>query len=85
MGGVDKMKKWQLVEVTWLDAIHHSGWTYEDEIDWSDKKLIHTTAGYFLGETKSQMLIVQSRNSGDEVDAIMHLPKTSIKKIRKLR
>lgn len=81
-------KKWQIIEIEWVDSIHTNGWTYEDKLDLDDKYLNHKTVGYFYTRTKHAITVVQSRsNDGDEksnVDATMTIPLLAIQKIKKL-
>lgn len=84
-----KLKKWQMVEIDWLDSCHLSGWNRENNIDFARKDLEHKSCGYFLKETDYSLSVIQSRKSDTSVpnisvDALMEIPKVAILKIRKL-
>jgi len=81
------MKKYQIIEIKWLDSLHTSGWTKESNVECSTKKLFHKTIGYFLIEDKLSIIVIQSQpEEGKDkfIDGIMEIPKKSIIKIRKL-
>lgn len=84
-----KLKKWQIIEIDWLDSVHDNGWKFEDTAmeRAQDKFLKHKTIGYFLKETKQFIAVVQSKsNDGEDksnVDAVMQIPKAVIKKIKR--
>lgn len=85
-----KLNKWDRIEIVWIDSIHASGWTHEDEIS-TDEKEIETwmtqnTLGYLLHDAKNFIGVVQSISSEKDnrsVDAIMRIPKIAIKSITK--
>ena len=81
------MNKFQIIEITWLDSLHTSGWTKEDAAEMSPlNQMKQQSIGYFLRENKRAILIVQSkRDDGYYVDAIMEIPKVSISKIKRLK
>jgi hypothetical protein len=83
---IPKIKKWQIIEIDWLDSCHLAGWT-RDEFDWDLKDLEHKTVGYFIKETKYSIAVIQSRKAevkekGTSVDALMEIPKVAVTKIR---
>lgn len=82
-----KYKKFDKLEIHWLDSLHTSGWKSEEDIKTSDKELEHTSVGYFMREDKRSIVLIQSyqlgKDDGDtNVDAIMEIPKCSILKIK---
>lgn len=84
-----KLKKWQKVEVKWLDSTSDSGWKCEDVFR-GERFLEHSTCGYFLNETNRAIKIIQSRaleadDDGIKVDHMMQIPKKAILKIRRLK
>ena len=85
------MKKYQIIEILWLDSLHTSGWLKEKQVQVTSKeRMTHRTVGYFLREDDKSILVIQSWNETDEneerdVDAIMEIPKGAILKIRKMK
>jgi hypothetical protein len=85
-----KYKKWQPIEIFWLDSIHCSKWRYEEEADdlVDDRYLHHKTIGYFFKETPVALSVIQSKSDDGEekanIDAIMSIPKVAILKIRRI-
>lgn len=89
------LNKWDRVEIRWLDSYRQHGWVPILETDAyleTDHSLDHRTIGYFIGQTKRQVSVVQSSKTDKEliyhpetqVDAIMNIPKVCITKIKKL-
>jgi len=88
-----KFKKWDLIEINWVDSYMMHGWTplNDSEID-VDHSLDHRSIGYYVGETNRQISIVQSSKtfedfiseSETQVCGIFTIPKKAITKIRKL-
>lgn len=86
---IPKLKKWQIIEIDWLDSCHLSGWT-RDDLTYELKDLEHKTAGYFLKETKYSINVVQSRKAevkekGTTIDALMEIPKVAITNVRLIK
>ena len=80
------MKKYQIIEIEWLDSLHLSGWQKEEQIETSKEKLHHKTIGYFIIEDKKSIIVCQSYQINEEkkmVDAIMEIPKKCIIKIKR--
>jgi lysophospholipid acyltransferase (LPLAT)-like uncharacterized protein len=83
-----KFKKWQIIEIFWVDSMHTSRWTFEDEVEGltKDKYLLHATVGYFFRQDKHQIVVVQSKsNDGEEksnVAEIMCIPLVAVKHIK---
>lgn len=85
----NKHKKFEIIKITWLDSTHDDGWKRESE--WKEEGLIeYETVGFYLGETKRTIKVVQSRCIGTDiiddylVDSMMQIPKVSIIKFVKL-
>lgn len=84
-------KKYELLEITWLDSIHDSGWQKEDKFDGDDKWLGHTTAGYYFGQSKNAIHVIQSKSitpdskGNRSIDSVMTIPKKCITNIKKLK
>jgi len=86
---IPKLKKWQIIEIEWLDSCHLFGWT-KDNLDFEQKDLEHNTVGYFLKETEYSISVVQSRKhevkeKGTSIDALMEIPKVAITKLSVLK
>lgn len=78
------MKKWDIVEVMWNDAIFTEGWMRDDERkNYSANDLLHRSVGYFYGRTKFSVRLVQSRQEGQEdiTDALIEIPLSSVVKM----
>ena len=86
-----KLKKFDKIEVEWMDSVHDSGWCKDDSYINDEKDVDFKTTGYYLGETKRTIQIIQSMGKGVDnknrhsVDAMMQIPKRCILKIRKLK
>ncbi len=85
-----KLKKWDIIQIFWLDSMSTSGWKFEDNIDelTKDKYLLHTSVGFFVKKEKYQIVIVQSKSADGEeksnVAELLAIPIVCIKKIKKL-
>lgn len=88
------IKKWDKVEVEWLDSHQIHGWTALSSggLD-CERSLGHCSIGYYVGQTSKQFTIVQSRKSDQEfianedtmVNSILTIPKCAITKLVKLK
>lgn len=76
------LKKWDRVEIKWLDSTHTVGWMPYEEEGIDDEQMYHQSVGYFLEENAKAIMIVQSYNTHykNSIDAIMVIPKCSILK-----
>lgn len=90
---MSKFKRWDIVEIEWEDSYQLHGWTTLEESGyWDDISLGHTSIGYYIGETKKQISICQSRKTDPElikseitnVNALFHIPKSCIKRVKKI-
>ena len=88
MSKPDELKRWDIVEVEWLDSVHEGGWRKIKDIDSEpdpDQWLKHKSIGYVLEVTKQAVGIVQSRQSQPDdkasVDSHMCIPKVAITNI----
>lgn len=88
-----KLKKWQPVEIFWVDSYRTHGWISLEEANVDeDYSLDHRTIGYFVGETSRQITVCQSSKTNEDlisepetnIDAVMNIPKVAITKIRKI-
>lgn len=81
------MKKYQIIEITWLDSLHSSGWRKEKWVPLTTlEDMTHKTIGYFLKENKRSIIVIQSyREFENYVLGIMEIPKGSILEIKKLK
>jgi hypothetical protein len=76
------MKKYKIVEITWLDSLHRAGWLDKEEIEVTSLEgMTHKTIGYFFAEDKKSILVIQSYNT-DQADGIMEIPKKAILKVK---
>ena len=84
----NKFKKWDIIEITWVDSCSMSGWQ-KDHFDYAKKDLEFKTVGYFLKENPHSIVVVQSvqriqKPEGTSVNSLMEIPKVAIEKMRKL-
>jgi hypothetical protein len=84
----NKFKKWDVIEILWIDSCHVNGWN-KDNFDYDKADLEFRTVGYFLKETKYSIVVVQSskrktKDEGTSIDALMEIPKVAIEKMKKL-
>jgi len=83
-----KMKRWQIIEIHWIDSMATKGWHFEDDVDdlTLTKFLLHSTVGYFFKKDKHQIVVVQSKSADGEekcnVGEIFCIPVRSIKIIK---
>lgn len=89
---IKKFKKYQLLEIDWIDSVHDDGsWKRESffaEDKDPDDGCCQKTAGYFLRETPKTLMVIQSRQLYENnplVDAMMQIPKVAISKIKELK
>jgi hypothetical protein len=86
------MKKLNIVEITWTDSQHSSGWKYANDMlkEIEGDSLLYKTVGYLFHENKKGVSVVQSFKEdkyadGDYfIDACMTIPRKAILKIKKL-
>lgn len=83
-------KKWDRIEILWLDSYRTHGWlALEDAHVENDSCLDHRTIGYYLGETTRQISVCQSSKTAEElidqpetqIDAVMNIPKNAITQV----
>lgn len=89
-----KRKKWDRIEILWVDSYRTHGWLpFEDAHVEEDYCLDHRTIGYYLGETSRQISVCQSSKTAEElisepetqIDAVMSIPKRAITSIIQLK
>jgi hypothetical protein len=89
MGG--RMKKGDIIEITWDDACEpiEAAWADDEDIEKELKKKdigIIISIGYFYKEEKGRIFIYRDKElSGNNYSAVEGIPKGMIKKIRKLK
>lgn len=87
-----KLKKWDRVEVFWIDSLHVDGWLKEKGVEVNEKQVFdwmkHQTIGYVFQDAKKYIAVAQSYSTKDEedrsVDSIMRIPRVAIEKMVKL-
>lgn len=79
------MKKYQIIQIKWLDSLHSGGWQNESGVETSKDRLVHYSVGYFLKEDSRSIIIIQSYQNieNKNIDAVMEIPKVAILKIKK--
>ena len=78
------MKKETKVEIEWIDSSCREGWRdTSDYQEWNKKHLFTRSLGYVWQDSKDVVVIVQSYTP-DQIDNQLCIPKTAIKRIRKL-
>src|ERR1700730_4302250 len=87
------MKRWDIVEITWLDSALDSGWRFDHErVKMGDKGILtHYTVGYLYHRNKICTSVVQSQRptltepKEAVTDALMEIPNCSILKIERIK
>jgi len=86
-----KLKDLELVEISWDDHMHTSGFQWLNDLNWEriEKQSAHLSAGYVVRNTPITLSISQSKRvqiiDGDHcVDEIQHLLWKNITDVRKL-
>ena len=87
------MKKYQIIEITWLDSLHLSGWQKGKNVQLTTlENMTHKTVGYFWAEDKKSIGVIQSfrkseteEDTEEDIDAFMEIPKGTILKIKKIK
>ena len=79
-----KLKKYDRVEVSWNDHYGtNPGWSPNNAV-LEEKAFKCASMGYFMGEDKDHMFIVQTLNDQDEHIHLMGILKPAITKVQKL-
>jgi len=82
---ISKLKKGDIVLITWIDSIAKGGWYSEREIeDFIECDKDCYTAGYFY-RTINQFIILYMNTYGDEIGNLTIIPKTAIINIKLLK
>ena len=84
------MKRYTLVEVTWVDSDHSSQWTLVSDLDHKmELPMLCKSVGYFLAESAHTFDIVQSHSyvghPDEQIDGRLRIPKVAIKRKRTIR
>ena len=79
-----KLKKYDRVEVSWNDhyGTNH-GWSSNENLE-QLKTFKCVTLGYYMGEDKDHLFVVQTLNDQDEHINLMGILKPAITKVQKL-
>lgn len=82
-----KPKRFDYVEIIWVDSAHSSGWKYKEDIDTT--LVPAKSCGIYWTHQHGAITIVQShcqdRKAGNfQVDGLMTIPRVAIRKIRVL-
>ena len=78
-----ELKKYQIIEINWIDSTSTSGWKSSIEC-LGEPQIEHKSVGYILQETKKSITIFQSmseyklEDGGVNIDAILSIPKVAI-------
>ena len=83
---IPKLKKWQIIEIDWIDSGSVDGWI-KDNLEYALSDLEYKSAGYFLKETDYSICIVQSKKEpvkaeNTQINSLMEIPKVAITKIK---
>ena len=91
MKKIKTLTRGQKIEILWVDSCHESGWHKENNWDNNEQGIDFKTCGYYLGETKRTIQVVQSmeinpeKDAKRQVDAMMQIPKAAIVKITQVK
>ena len=79
------LKKYQLVEVEWMDSCTDRGWHSREEYLKTIAVDRCRTAGYLLKSSRTSLTVVQSQSdlTGNLTDSIT-IPRSAVKSVRKL-
>lgn len=85
-----KLKKWDRVEIDWVDSIQNTGgWKSPDDFSWKTHygAMHHKTIGYYINECKLGITVCQAHadDNDDLFVGAFTMPKGCILKIRKLK
>lgn len=76
-------KKYQILDIDWVDANQTTDWQDPDYVLPPD--LGTHTVGFFWEENEDWIAVLQSYTTDrTQIDAIMQIPKVTIREIRKL-
>lgn len=79
-------KKNEILEIEWEDSSCHHGWRTTEVLDKDNKVEQCRTVGYFYKETKRGVLLSSAiGDTGNERSDSWTIPKSCIRKIRRLR
>ncbi len=92
----NRFKRYDIVEIKWLDSHSHSGWMIPSEVKkWikdADKQFIIQSVGYFIQEDAKFLRIAQAHDEqglnpegqgDDNLDALFAIAKSAIISIKK--
>lgn len=89
---MNRLKKWDKVQVEWIDSCGGSGWNHEDEFKQENEKWLSIeSVGYFLSKNKKSLTIVQNKQCQPKstghhsVDNYIQIPLVAITKTKKLK
>lgn len=88
---IKQFKKWQILELFWVDSMHYTGWKFEDDVEnlTQSKYLLHSTVGYFVRQDKHQVVVGESKSADGEdkgnVSEVLSIPIVAIKRIREIK
>ena len=86
-----QLKKYQKVEISWIDSCHSGGWKNDSKHKGDESALDCKTIGYCIGKRKRTIQVVQSINTDTfsdgtkSVDSMIQIPKVAINKIKLLK
>jgi hypothetical protein len=75
------MKKFDPIEIDWIDSTRHEGWTLKKDIEYGEIEC--KAIGYFLHKDKKVIAICQG-TAKDEVLSILEIPLKAVKKVRRV-
>jgi hypothetical protein len=81
-----KYSKYQMLEILWVDIVYDAGWHSPAEAEQfiQDKDMEVMQTGYFYGEDKDNIYIIDSYFRNEKTLGTVHkIPKGTIKKITK--
>ena len=65
--------------VEWIDSCHQANWQ-----EYCEVKPVKCVSVGIMREYPDHINIIQSKSDGNQVDAVLSIPRCSIKRIRKL-
>ena len=81
---ISKLKRGDIVKITWLDSYSSARWYTDKEVRfWMKGLTLCTSIGFFFGTTKHS-LVLYGDKSPSEIGGLINIPRKVITKIKLL-
>jgi len=78
-------RKLEVIEVDWDDTAAYHGWKPEELVKVNVEPSFCRSVGYLLENSKAQLVLYQSMADNENVSEVLVIPKSAVRKIRKLK